>query len=317
VFADLSGDHTPMVRRAAAEKLGDFATGLVKDVPGAASATNEWTANQISKLIPLFTQLAMDEQDSVRFKTVDNCIKLAALFNIGEPPDGSIASTAAANPDPALTNAGPDATLTYQEVLGRIYSTALSCCADSSWRMRWSLVAKLDEFLAVIGASPRLVIAFQGLLADPDTEVRTAACSVVGKVGLLVGVPALVNQILPALGLVADDASDHVRVALAGSACTLSTALGREQTISRLLPLLLQLLRDTNSEVRLNIVAHLGEVNSVIGVELLAQSLLPTIFELARDGKWRVRQAIVDHMPMLATQLGVAMFNERLVSQVK
>mmetsp|Transcript_22579 Transcript_22579/g.29509 ORF Transcript_22579/g.29509 Transcript_22579/m.29509 type:complete len:656 (+) Transcript_22579:27-1994(+) len=320
-FEELCGDHTPMVRRAAAESLGNFATCLAKEVTrelnddNTEEAANQWTANQINRLIPMFIQLAMDDQDSVRLKTMENCIKLAKLFQLGEPINGQIAADAATNQGELKNSEGNTEMMTMEEILGRIYSTALACCGDPSWRIRWSLVAKLDEFIAVIGPSPRLVIAFQGLLADPDTEVRTAACGVVGKVGALVGFPALANQVLPALSVVVDDASDHVRVALAGSSCALATPLGREQTIARLLPMLLQLLRDNNSEVRLNIVGHLDEVNSVIGVDLLAQSLLPTIFELARDGKWRVRQAIIDHTPMLATQLGVDLFNERLVTQ--
>ena len=54
VFRSLCGDDTPMVRRAAASKLGEFAKVIELDYLK-------------SDLIPLFTALAADEQVSSRF----------------------------------------------------------------------------------------------------------------------------------------------------------------------------------------------------------------------------------------------------------
>lgn len=52
-FRQLCSDDTPMVRRAAASKLGEFAKVLEKD-------------NLKSELIPVFTALASDEQVCTR-----------------------------------------------------------------------------------------------------------------------------------------------------------------------------------------------------------------------------------------------------------
>ena len=64
LFAKLATDSTPMVRRAAATALGNFAI-----VQSKSHSKNE--------MLPLFEKLAADDQDSVRVLAVDNCIALA------------------------------------------------------------------------------------------------------------------------------------------------------------------------------------------------------------------------------------------------
>ena len=66
-FKKLGADDTPMVRRAAAGKLGEFAK-----VVEPASVKQD--------LIPLFHNLAADEQDSVRLLAVEACAAIATLL---------------------------------------------------------------------------------------------------------------------------------------------------------------------------------------------------------------------------------------------
>lgn len=59
----MCGDDTPMVRRAAAAKLGEFAKVMELDYVK-------------SDLIPLFSHLAQDEQDSVRLLAIEACVQV-------------------------------------------------------------------------------------------------------------------------------------------------------------------------------------------------------------------------------------------------
>ncbi|KAF9305847.1 Polyamine N-acetyltransferase 1 [Mortierella antarctica] len=63
-FGQLCLDDTPMVRRAAATHLGDFAKKLSKE-------------HLVTDIIPLFNKLAQDEQDSVRLLTVTDLVAIA------------------------------------------------------------------------------------------------------------------------------------------------------------------------------------------------------------------------------------------------
>lgn len=67
-FRSLCSDDTPMVRRAAASKLGEFAKVLELD-------------SVKTEIVPLFTNLASDEQDSVRLLAVEACVSIAQLLS--------------------------------------------------------------------------------------------------------------------------------------------------------------------------------------------------------------------------------------------
>ena len=66
-FQQLCGDDTPMVRRAAASKLGEFAKVVEPE-------------HVKADVVPLFHNLAQDEQDSVRLLAVDACVAIAVLL---------------------------------------------------------------------------------------------------------------------------------------------------------------------------------------------------------------------------------------------
>ncbi len=66
-FRNLCQDDTPMVRRAASGKLGEFAKVVEVDFLK-------------SDLIPMFVNLAQDEQDSVRLLAVDACVSISSLL---------------------------------------------------------------------------------------------------------------------------------------------------------------------------------------------------------------------------------------------
>merc|ERR1739844_820095 len=66
-FRKLCQDDTPMVRRAASGKLGEFAKAVEIEYLK-------------SDLIPMFVNLAQDEQDSVRLLAVEACVSISGLL---------------------------------------------------------------------------------------------------------------------------------------------------------------------------------------------------------------------------------------------
>eukprot|EP00960_Hanusia_phi_P061555 764873-Hanusia_phi.AAC.3 len=67
LFGQLSKDDFPMVRKAACTALGGFSQVVEQ-------------SNLQNEIIPLFTSLARDDQDSVRIVAVDNCVTLGRIF---------------------------------------------------------------------------------------------------------------------------------------------------------------------------------------------------------------------------------------------
>ncbi|KAI9363418.1 armadillo-type protein [Zopfochytrium polystomum] len=262
LFAQLCHDDTPMVRRAAATHLAKLTKKVSKD-------------HIISELIPLFSNLAQDEQDSVRLLTL----------------------------------------LRMPESRTLLLSNLRNLCLDKSWRVRYMIAEKFVALSKAVGdeiVREELVTAFVTILKDNEAEVRTAASGQIPGFSVLIDSETVLREILPCVKDLVTDTSQHVRAAVATQISGLAPIFGKDNTIEHLLPLFLQLLKDEASEVRLNIISKLDRVNDVIGIELLSQSLLPAIVELAEDKQWRVRLAIIENIPLLANQLGVEFFDEKL-----
>jgi serine/threonine-protein phosphatase 2A regulatory subunit A len=125
-----------MVRRAAAAKIGEFAKVVETDYLK-------------SELIPLFTTLASDEQDSVRLLAVEACADIAGLL----PP---------------------------ADVEQLVMPTLRDAATDKSWRVRYMVADKFTELQKAVGpeiTKNDLVGAFQSLLKDCEAEVRAAAAN--------------------------------------------------------------------------------------------------------------------------------------------
>eukprot|EP00592_Proboscia_alata_P011276 CAMPEP_0194385826 /NCGR_PEP_ID=MMETSP0174-20130528/82716_1 /TAXON_ID=216777 /ORGANISM="Proboscia alata, Strain PI-D3" /LENGTH=851 /DNA_ID=CAMNT_0039174349 /DNA_START=108 /DNA_END=2663 /DNA_ORIENTATION=- len=313
MFADLCRDEVSMVRRVASQNLGLLLTAVIQSI-GFASLSDDGMVPET--LIPLFEELATNDQDSVRLQTPDNCISFGKAMKNLLLSDGD--------------HSIDDHLVLYHRILPLLVATI----DDRSWRVRWTVASKFSEavgaFVGCDGAVESLVLAFEKLLQDPEAEVRTAATfnlSDVAKCTANVTIAdaedassgdepkakvRVAERLVKHVAALTDDESEHVRAALAMVATELAPILGKDSTISFLLPPLLLLLRDASSEVRLNLISSLSALNSVIGVDLLSQSLLPAIIDLAEDGKWRIRLAIIQHIPTLAKQLGKDFFSDKL-----
>nr|XP_054760167.1 serine/threonine-protein phosphatase 2A 65 kDa regulatory subunit A alpha isoform-like [Lytechinus pictus] len=278
LFNNLCSDDTPMVRRAAASKLGEFA----KVVEG------EYVK---SDLIPMFINLASDEQqDSVRLLAVEACVNIASLLQQSDKEALIM---------PTMRGCAEDKSWRVRYMVADKFTELQDAVGPE--------ITKQD-----------LVPAFKGLLKDCEAEVRAAAAHKVKAfcehLSEDMREEAIMTQLLPCIKDLVNDPNQHVKSALASVIMGLSPILGKDRTIEHLLPLFLTALKDECPEVRLNIISNLDCVNKVIGISQLAQSLLPAIVELAEDNKWRVRLAIIEYMPLLAAQLGVEFYDEKLNS---
>ncbi|XP_008479235.2 serine/threonine-protein phosphatase 2A 65 kDa regulatory subunit A alpha isoform, partial [Diaphorina citri] len=100
-FRNLCQDDTPMVRRAAAGKLGELAKVVEVDYLK-------------TDIIPMFVNLAQDEQDSVRLLAVEACVSIASL-------------------------------LSQSDVEQLVMPTLRQCSGDTSWRVRYMLDKPKDR----------------------------------------------------------------------------------------------------------------------------------------------------------------------------
>merc|ERR1711994_879986 len=128
-----------------------------------------------SDLVPMFVNLAQDEQDSVRLLAVEACVSIASL-------------------------------LQTEDVEQLVMPTLRQCAEDKSWRVRYMVADKFTELQAAVGkeiTKTDLVPAFQSLLKDCEAEVRAAAAHKVKDFCLALVKSALASVIMglsPILG---------------------------------------------------------------------------------------------------------------------
>lgn len=282
LYLQLVQDDTPMVRRTAARNLPTLIDLLTQNLELSTNEDWDYISNMFQKIIN-------DNQDSVKFLTVNSLISVLKFFNA----KGDYSHT--------------------QDLL----ESSKKLIGDEAWRVRYMAADRFDDLASQFEGHDiyikELTQPFLSLCEDNESDVRKAIAKQVPGFASLVKDPSVVsNRILPAVQSLSMDESETVRASLALTVTNMVSLMNREEAIDHLLPILLNMLKDEFPEVRLNIIANLKVVNDVIGVDLLSESLLPAITELAKDVNWRVRMAIIEYVPILAEQLGVQFFDQQL-----
>lgn len=274
LYTTLCSDETPMVRRAAAAKLG----GLVKVVE---------KSYVVSELIPVYRQLVQeDTQDSIRVSCVDTAVTLCSILNHEEMRSHCIS---------VITNAAGD----------RSWRARL-CVAKSFTTIAKSVGQEIT--------TDKLVQPFLNLLKDSESEVRCAALECTEHLAEVLSSEQMQSFIVPQITSLGVDQNEKVRAEVARILGPVAVVLGRDASQKLLLSLMLDLMKDEFHDVRLNMVASVGSIAEVLGTEVVANSLLQHVQAIIMDNQWRIRYTVVKQMPALAEQFGQEVFKAKLES---
>lgn len=255
-FIDLCNEETPMIRRAVASKIGDLAGFVEKEVI-------------LGELIPIFKQLAADEQDSVKVLCLDSLKQIAKLLNKDENKTHTLPIIIAAT-------------------------------EDKSWKIRLALAknfAKLAESFGKEITDISLIQIFTTLLKDAETDVKLATVHNLSNFIQMINIDKL-HILIPHIQSLAGDHSAPVR-------CVICEVIGAmvplvsKDIISKLLPYLTKLLEDSDSEVRISALKSVVKFVPVMGPELMP-NISSQIKTLLDDKKWRVREAVYNTLFDLA-----------------
>lgn len=294
-YLKLVKDEYPMVRRSAASNLPTLINLLTTYRQENNIPAEEIVDNELKIISEMFFHLIIDDQDSVKFLSIDILIAILEFFT---SVDDSSRNT---------------------ELLAK----TLTLIKDKAWRVRYTAADRFSKIAENFASSEldltKLIDPFIALIKDNEGEVRKAiAQQLPSFCQLLTKFPStnliIESKIIPVVNELSQDPQENVRASLASTITGLSPVLARQLTIDKLLPIFLIMLKDEFPDVRLNIISNLSVVNETIGINLLSTNLLPAITELAQDQKWRVRLAIIEYIPKLANQLGVSFFNDELLS---
>jgi len=273
LFNTLCQDDTPMVRKAAYQNLGEFASNIQR---------------QFFKtdIVPILKALSTDDMDSMRIYTIECCAILSKKGTCADPNDFAQILM------PLIDALQDDSSW-------RVRKSFCVHCAE--------VCRNVGEQVA----SKRILPLFAKLLKDKEAEVRQTAASVMAEVcdecksGVL-------EHVVPCLDALVVDQMTSVRIAFSKQVVKLAAPLGKETAAKVLTPMILALCKDEAYEVRNRVIDNLDLIADAVGPQGLQTTLLPSLLELSKDPKWRVRMAVISKSSLLAKHLGVKAFEKKL-----
>jgi len=272
-FKALAGDDSPMVRRAAAARLGavadSYGTKLVEE-----------------ELAPIYRGMVVDEGESVRV----NALKQTALLC----KNAELATRALLLKE-CFTSCTRDKSWRVRIAAAESLPAVAEACKDAGSPLSDELRGPLEAM-------------YTALQSDHESEVRVAAALRGAEAAAALGTAFGEKHIFPTVSRLANDTNSVSRVELSTVCIELAAPLGKAAALEHVLPCLALLADDELSNVRLAVIMQLGPFIDVVGLDGEAAAMLPLLERLGADKNWRVRHVILHLLPQLAATLGPAEF---------
>uniref|UniRef100_A0A8C6TRS5 Protein phosphatase 2, regulatory subunit A, beta a n=1 Tax=Neogobius melanostomus TaxID=47308 RepID=A0A8C6TRS5_9GOBI len=278
-FRTLCSDDTPMVRRAAASKLGEFAKVLELDYVK-------------SDIISLFTALASDEQDSVRLLAVEACVSIATLLpqedletlvmptlrQAAEDKSWRVRYMVADKFSELQKAVGPE--ITKNDLVPAFQNLLKDCEAE----VRAAAANKVKEFCENLPEDNREQIIMTHILPCVKCpEVRLNIISNLDCVNEVIGIRQLSQSLLPAIVELAEDAKWRVRLAIIEYMPLLAGQLGVEFFDEKLNTLCMAWLIDHVYAIREAATCNLMKLVEKFGADWAQNTIVPKVLGMAND----------------------------------
>nr|XP_036232367.1 serine/threonine-protein phosphatase PP2A 65 kDa regulatory subunit isoform X5 [Bactrocera oleae] len=312
-FRKLCQDETPMVRRAAASKLGEFAK--VVEI--------EYLK---SDLIPNFVQLAQDDQDSVRLLAVEACVSIAQLL-----PQEDVEHLVL----PTLRQCASDSSwrvrymvaekfVDLQKAVGpEITRVDLYLLKDAEAEVRAAVATKVKDFCANLDKTNQVQIIMNSILpyvrdlvSDPNPHVKSALASVIMGLSPMLGAYNTVEHLLPLFLIQLKDECPEVRLNIISNLDCVNDVIGIQQLSQSLLPAIVELAEDSKWRVRLAIIEYMPALAGQLGQEFFDQKLRGLCMGWLNDHVYAIREAATLNMKKLVEQFGAQWAEQAIIPMI-
>ncbi|CAB0006223.1 unnamed protein product [Nesidiocoris tenuis] len=267
-FRTLCQDDTPMVRRAAASKFGEFAKVVEPEYLK-------------TDLIPMFVSLAQDEQDSVRLLAVEACVSIASLLQQEDVEQLVMPTLRQCTVDTSwrVRYMVADKFTELQVAVGpeitraELVSALQSLLKDSEAEVRAAAANKVRDFCQALDPVYREGLIMSNILpyvkelvTDPNQHVLAQVC----------GSEITANLMLPTVVTMASDSVPNVRFNVAKTLQKISNVLDQNSISAHVKPVLEKLNGDEDVDVK-----H------------FASEAMAVIAELTECASWTTNRACV------------------------
>ncbi|XP_074991115.1 serine/threonine-protein phosphatase 2A 65 kDa regulatory subunit A alpha isoform isoform X3 [Calonectris borealis] len=294
-FRNLCSDDTPMVRRAAASKLGEFAKVLELE-------------HVKSEIIPMFSNLASDEQDSVRLLAVEACVSIAQLLP-QEELEGLVM--------PTLRQAAEDKSWRVRYMVADKFTEEL--VSDANQHVKSALASVIMGLSPILGKDntvEHLLPLFLAQLKDECPEVRLNIISNLDCVNEVIGIRQLSQSLLPAIVELAEDAKWRVRLAIIEYMPLLAGQLGVEFFDEKLNSLCMAWLVDHVYAIREAATSNLRKLVERFGQDWAQGTIVPKVLAMAADPNYLHRMTTLFCINVLSEVCGQEITTKQMLPTV-
>jgi len=235
----------------------------------------------------IFVSLSKDDQDSVRYLCIENCISIGEILS----------------PEERETHLLP---------------IILACASDPAWRIRYAVAKFFQSLVNILGddSTKELLNPFVNLLSDTEPEVRCIAAGSITSFCSKLEVETIISDIIPCIEKLVSDDSDFVRASVALNIGGLYSLLGQENTTKHLNDSIITILRDDSSEVILNLLSHLSNLTDIMQSNKVTKTILSALETLVTDQNWRIRLTVIEHLPLIAREMDLELFTDTKIGDI-
>nr|CAD2152925.1 unnamed protein product [Meloidogyne enterolobii] len=253
-FRSLCRDDTPMVRRAAASKLGEFAKDSVRLLSVEAGIVIVGLlrddATKLAHVKPIVKDLVQDKSWRVRYMAAVKIVEIQQAFGDKIP---------------------------IEEIIGW-YTGLLKDCEGE---VRDAAAEKLQSFCAALpedgrkrGITDEILPVIKPLTTDANQHVKIALAHVVMGLAPLLGNQSTVEHLLPIFLAMLRDDTPEVRLNIISSLDKVSNVIGADELQYSLLPAIIDLAQDGKWRVRLALVEYMPLLAEQLGQKFFDEKLL-------------------------------------------
>ncbi|XP_072125766.1 serine/threonine-protein phosphatase 2A 65 kDa regulatory subunit A beta isoform-like [Mobula birostris] len=276
LFHSLCSDDTPVVRQAAASKLGEFAKVVELEFLK-------------SDIIPLFTSLASDEQDSVRLLAVEACVSIAQLL-----PQEDLEALVMLTLRQAMDDKSWRVRYVVADKFSELQKTVGPEIAENDLVPAFQNLLKDCEAEVRAAGANKVKDFCENLPVDCRETVTISHIlqyvNVICLLKFLARIHQLSQSLLPAIVELAEDAKRRVRLAIIEYMPLLAGLLGVEFFDEKLNSLCMTWLVDHVYAIREAATNNLTKLVEKFGKDWAESTIVPKVLAMASDPKYHLRR---------------------------
>lgn len=291
-------------------------------------ATNDWYSSRIAacslfatifsklgedqqgELIKLYVTLGKDDTPMVRRAAAANIGNMCSIISNADL--GRLLESLSIDEHDSVRQATLESVAKIINKYKDLIQLVKKMTKDKSWRVRYTLVEHLNEYLEPFESANIIVNEIVGLINDSEPEVKCITLSSLSHIIQKLDKNSVEVYIMPSFEKLSKDPSQYVRLSLVQAICQTSHYFDVEISVQKLLPIINTLIKDDSFDVRISFADNMHAFNASIGAEKVLAYSIPLILQMMKDNQWRLRLKVVECLPQVAEMIGPNSFNEHV-----